>query len=102
VKKPFLAACTFGAPVAPAVAADMPIRARAYVPRSPVWTGLYAGLDAGHADVENSVTTVASGTPDAALGVISRISQGLASPSTLAIPAESGSDFAAAARSRSQ
>lgn len=84
------------------MAAGVPINARAYVPPPPAWTRFYAGLNASYADVRDCVSTVASGTPDAALAVISRISQGSVSPSTPAIPAGSGSDFAAAARSRSQ
>jgi outer membrane immunogenic protein len=94
VKKLLVAGFAFGALIAPAIAADMPIKAPAYVPPPPVWTGFYAGLNAGYSDLQNSVSTVASGTPDAALGVVPGVSQGLASLSTLAIPTGSGSGFA--------
>jgi opacity protein-like surface antigen len=48
MRKLLLAGIAFGALIAPAIAADMPIKAPAYVPPL-AWSGFYAGLNAGYA-----------------------------------------------------
>jgi outer membrane immunogenic protein len=93
VKKLLLASFTFGALIAPAAAADMPIKAPRYVAPPPTWSGFYAGLNAGWVDSQNSLSTVATPTPDAALGVIPGVSEGLAALSSGSIPVGSRSGF---------
>ena len=93
MKKLLLASFTFGALIAPAAAADMPIKAPRYVAPPPTWSGFYAGLNAGWVDSQNSLSTVATPTPDAALGVIPGVSEGLAALSSGSIPAGSRSGF---------
>jgi hypothetical protein len=56
MKKYVLAAAAFGAFIAPAMGADMPIKAPPYTPTP--WTGWYAGLNAGYAS--SSARLVAS------------------------------------------
>ncbi|HEV7984311.1 MAG TPA: hypothetical protein VGP86_15570, partial [Xanthobacteraceae bacterium] len=92
VKKLFLSGCVFGALIISAAAADMPLKAVPNVP--PAWTGLYAGLNAGYADLQSSAYPVASGTPDAALGMPPGVSDGLAVLSSRTIPLGSGAGFA--------
>ena len=92
MKKLFLSGCVFGALIISAAAADMPLKAVPNVP--PAWTGLYAGLNAGYADLQSSAYPVASGTPDAALGMPPGVSDGLAVLSSRTIPLGSGAGFA--------
>ena len=87
-----LAGCAVGALIAPAMAADMPIKAPRYV-APPLWSGFYVGLNAGWVDSQNSLSTVATPTPDAALGVIPGVSEGLAALSTGSIPGGNRSGF---------
>jgi outer membrane immunogenic protein len=87
-----LAGCAVGALIAPAMAADMPIKAPRYV-APPLWSGFYVGLNAGWVDSQNSLSTVATPTPDAALGVIPGVSEGLAALSTDSIPGGNRSGF---------
>jgi opacity protein-like surface antigen len=66
VSKLLLAGIVFGALIAPAIAADMQIKARPRVPPL-AWSGFYAGLNVGYADPQNGVITAANPTPDVAL-----------------------------------
>lgn len=93
MKKLLLAGFAFGALIAPAAAADMPIKAPAYVAPPPSWTGFYVGLNAGWAGSQNSVNSVATPVPDAALGVIPGVSAGLAALSTGSVHAGNRSGF---------
>jgi outer membrane immunogenic protein len=93
MRKLLLAGIAFGALIAPAIAADMPIKAPAYVPPL-AWSGFYAGLNAGYADIQNGVITAANPTPDVALDVIPGVSEGLAVLSSGSIPTKSGTGFA--------
>jgi outer membrane immunogenic protein len=60
MKKYVLAAAAFGAFIAPAVGADMPIKALAPPPTP--WTGWYVGLNAGYASSGANVTTASRNT----------------------------------------
>ena len=88
----FLFGIAFGALMGPAAAADMPVKAPAPLP--PSWSGFYAGFNAGYGDLQNTVYTAASGTPDAALGTTPGVSTGLAVLSSRTIPVGSGAGFA--------
>jgi outer membrane immunogenic protein len=91
VRKYLLAGFAFGALASPAAAADMP---PAYV-SPPLWSGFYAGLNAGYADLQNQLFTAANPTPDAALGVgAPGVSEGLAMLTSGRIPTGSGTGFA--------
>ena len=60
MKKYVLAAAAFGAFIAPAMGADMPIKAPPYTPTP--WTGWYAGLNAGYASSGAKVGTTSTNT----------------------------------------
>src|SRR5258707_14933416 len=92
VKRFLLVGIAFGALIAPAAAADMAIKAPAYVP-PPLWTGFYAGLNAGWVDTQNSLNNAATPTPDAVLGVVPGVSAGLAALSSGAVSAGSRGGF---------
>jgi opacity protein-like surface antigen len=93
VSKLLLAGIVFGALIAPAIAADMQIKARPRVPPL-AWSGFYAGLNVGYADPQNGVITAANPTPDVALGVVSGVSEGLATLSSGSMPTRNGTGFA--------
>jgi outer membrane immunogenic protein len=93
VKKFIFAAAAFGALVAPALGADMPLKARSYVAPPALWMGWYVGANVGWAGSQNSVNSAATPVPDAALGVVPGVSEGLAALSTGAVPAGSRSGF---------
>ncbi len=93
MKRLLLGGFVLSALLGPAVAADMPIRVPRYVAPLPSWSGFYGGLDAGWVGSQNSVNSAATPVPDAALGVIPGVSEGLAALSTGAIPASSRSGF---------
>ena len=58
MKKFFLAAAAFGALLAPAVGADMPIKA----PHPTPWSGWYVGLNAGYGSSSAKVDTASTNT----------------------------------------
>jgi outer membrane immunogenic protein len=60
MKKYVLAAAAFGAFIAPAVGADMPVKAPSYAPTP--WTGWYVGLNAGYGSSSAKVTTASINT----------------------------------------
>lgn len=94
MRKLLLAGIAFGALIAPAIAADMQIKAPARAPPL-AWSGFYAGLNVGYADTQNGVITAANPTPDVALGVIPGPSEGLGTLSSGSMPTRSGTGFAA-------
>jgi outer membrane immunogenic protein len=71
---------------APALAADMAVKA----PPKPVvtcnWCGFYIGGNAGYAWSHDPMSTVSTPVPDATLGVIPGVSEGLAALSTGTVP----------------
>jgi outer membrane immunogenic protein len=71
----------------PALAADLPVKA----PPLPMpvcnWCGFYVGLNAGWVGAQNSLNTVSTPTPDAALGVVPGVTEGLSALSTVGFPA---------------
>jgi outer membrane immunogenic protein len=91
LKKILLAGIALGVLAAPAMAADMYVKAPAPYPY--LWNGFYVGLNAGYADEQNTFTAAANYTPDAALGVIPGVSEGLAALSSGRIPTSSGMGF---------
>jgi outer membrane immunogenic protein len=91
VKRFLLVGIAFGALIAPAVAADMPIKAPAPSPQ--LWNGFYVGLNAGYADTQNSIATAGSPTPDVVLGVVPGVSEGLASLASGKVRTGSGTGF---------
>ena len=92
-----LAAFLVAAFMAPAVAADMPVKASAPMvpppPPPPAWSGFYAGLNAGYVNSPNSLDTSATPTADATLGVVPGVSEGLAALSSGGIPVGRNSGF---------
>jgi outer membrane immunogenic protein len=73
----------------PALAADLGVKVPVYkAPPPPVlgWGGWYAGVNAGWIQSSDEVSTVSDPTPDAALGVVSGVTEGLAALSTGAVP----------------
>jgi outer membrane immunogenic protein len=87
MQKLFVAASTIAALIsAPAMAADMPLKA----PPQPIvtcnWCGFYIGANAGYAWSHDSMTTTSTPTPDAALGVVPGVTEGIAALSAGAVP----------------
>lgn len=77
-----------------ASAADLPSKAPPHTPPPNVnWTGFYGGLNVGYVNSNTGLTSSASPTPDATLGVVAGVSEGLAALSTGAFPAGSRSGF---------
>jgi outer membrane immunogenic protein len=91
LKKLLLAGAALGVFAAPAMAADMALKAPAPYPY--LWNGFYAGLNAGYADEQSTFTTAASYTPDVALGVVAGVSEGLAALSSGRITTNNGMGF---------
>jgi outer membrane immunogenic protein len=58
-----------------ALADDMPLRGP---PPACAWCGWYFGVNAGYVNSRNSLSTTAAPTPDATLGVVAGVSEGLA------------------------
>jgi outer membrane immunogenic protein len=92
VNRFLLAGIAFGALIAPAAAADMPLKAPA--PPPTLWNGFYVGLNAGYSDSQNSIATAGNPTPDATLGVVPGVSEGLASLASGKVRTGSGTGFA--------
>jgi outer membrane immunogenic protein len=86
-----LAGAALGVLAAPALAADMAVKAPAPYPY--LWNGFYAGLNAGYADEQSTFTTAANYTPDVALGVVAGVSEGLAALSSGRITTNNGMGF---------
>jgi outer membrane immunogenic protein len=91
LKRILLAGIALGVLAAPAVAADMYVKAPAPYPY--LWNGFYAGLNAGYADEQSTFTTAASPTSDIALGVVPGVSEGLAALSSGRITTNNGMGF---------
>jgi outer membrane immunogenic protein len=92
LKKILLAGIALGVLAAPAVAADMYVKAP-LAPAPYYWTGYYAGINAGYADEQSNFTSAASPTSDLALGVVPGVSEGLAALSSGGIPTSNGAGF---------
>ena len=88
----FLAGIALGVLAAPAMAADMYVKA-APAPYPYLWNGFYVGLNAGYADEQTTSATAASYTPDLALGVVPGVSEGLAALSSGRITTNNGMGF---------
>jgi outer membrane immunogenic protein len=71
----------------------MYVKAKAPAPYPYLWNGVYGGLNAGYADEQSTFTTAATGTPDAALGVVPGVSEGLAALSSGRITTNNGMGF---------
>ena len=91
LKRILLAGLALGIVAAPAMAADMAVKAPAPYPY--LWNGFYVGLNAGYADEQSTFTTAASYTPDGALGVVPTVSEGLAALSSGRITTNNGMGF---------
>jgi outer membrane immunogenic protein len=69
-----------------ALAADMPLKA----PPKPIvtcnWCGFYVGANGGYAWSHDSMTTTSTPTPDAVLGVVPGVSEGIAALSAGGVP----------------
>jgi outer membrane immunogenic protein len=91
LKKLLLAGAALGVFAAPAMAADMALKAPAPYPY--LWNGFYAGLNAGYADEQSTFTTAANFTPDIALGAPAGVSEGLATLSSGRIVTSNGMGF---------
>ena len=91
MKRILLAGIALGVLAAPAMAADMYVKAPAPYPY--LWNGFYAGLNAGYADEQSTFTTAANPTSDIALGVIPGVSEGLAALSSGRITTNNGMGF---------
>jgi outer membrane immunogenic protein len=87
-----LAGVALGVLAAPAMAADLYVKAPP-APAPSYWTGFYVGVNAGYADEQSTFTTAANGTPDAALGVVPGVSGGLAALSSGRITTNNGMGF---------
>jgi outer membrane immunogenic protein len=72
----------------PVFAADLTYKAPSLATPVPacIWCGWYVGLNAGYVDSRNGFSTVSTPTPDAVLGVVPGVSEGLAALSTGSIP----------------
>jgi outer membrane immunogenic protein len=68
-----------------AIAADMPLKARPLPPPC-FWCGWYFGVNAGYVNSRNGLSTSATPVPDATLGVVPGVSEGLAGLSTRSFP----------------
>jgi outer membrane immunogenic protein len=88
LKRLLLAGAALGVLAAPAMAADMAVKAPAPYPY--LWNGFYGGLNVGYADEQSVFTTAASYTPDAVLGVVPGVSEGLAALSSGRIVTNNG------------
>ncbi len=77
----------------PLFAADMALKAPPLPASIDDWTGWYVGGNAGTVNSRNSLSTQAMPTPDASLGVVPGVSEGLAALSTGAVPVGSASGF---------
>jgi outer membrane immunogenic protein len=86
-----LAGIALGILAAPAMAADMAVKAPAPYPY--LWNGFYVGLNAGYADEQSTFTTAATNTPDAALGTVPGVTEGLAALSSGRIMTNNGMGF---------
>ncbi len=91
LKRTLLAGIALGVLAAPAMAADMYVKAPAPYPY--LWNGFYAGLNVGYADEQSTFTTAANPTSDLALGVVPGVSEGLAALSSGRITTNSGMGF---------
>jgi outer membrane immunogenic protein len=88
LKRILLAGIALGVLAAPAIAADMYVKAAAPYPY--LWNGFYGGLNVGYADEQSIFTTAANYTPDTALGVVPGVSEGLAALSSGRIVTSNG------------
>jgi outer membrane immunogenic protein len=79
----------------PAIAADMPLKAP---PPACIWCGWYVGVNGGYVNSRNTVNTAATPVPDATLGVVAGVSEGLAALSTRGIPVGSSNGFVGGAQ----
>jgi outer membrane immunogenic protein len=86
-----LAGIALGVLAAPAMAADMAVKAPAPYPY--LWNGFYLGVNAGYADEQSTFTTAANYTPDAALAVLPGVTEGLAALSSGRIMTNNGMGF---------
>jgi outer membrane immunogenic protein len=91
LKRILLAGIALGILAAPAMAADMAVKAPAPYPY--LWNGFYVGLNAGYADEQSTFTTAANPTSDVALGVVPGVSEGLAALSSGRITTNNGMGF---------
>jgi outer membrane immunogenic protein len=91
LKKILLAGIALGVVATQAMAADMAVKAPAPYPY--LWNGFYGGLNAGYSDEQSVFTTAGTYTPDAALGVVPGVSEGLAALSSGRITTNSGTGF---------
>jgi outer membrane immunogenic protein len=91
LKKLLLAGAALGVLAAPAMAADMAVKAPAPYPY--LWNGFYGGLNVGYADEQSTFTTAANYTPDLALGAPAGVSEGLATLSSGRIVTSNGMGF---------
>jgi len=69
-----------------AQAADMPVKAPMAAAPPCLWCGFYVGLNAGYVRTDNGMSVVSTPTPDATLGVVPGVSEGLAALSTGGLP----------------
>jgi outer membrane immunogenic protein len=93
LKEILLAGIAFGVLAAPAMAADMAVKAPAPYPY--LWNGFYAGLNAGYADEQSTFTTAANYRPDSALftAPVGPVSEGLAALDSGRIVTNNGIGF---------
>jgi opacity protein-like surface antigen len=91
LKKLLVSGIILGSLAAPAMATDLAVKAPPPAPY--LWNGFYVGLNAGYADEQSTFTTAATGTPDAALGVLTNITESLAALSSGRIPTGNGMGF---------
>jgi outer membrane immunogenic protein len=79
-----------------ALAADMAVRPLYKAPPLPAaynWTGWYIGANAGWVGSDNQISNSVSPTPDATLGVVPGVSEGLAALAAGGIPVGKGNGF---------